>query len=456
MSLCVHNAHLVTPDGTARGGVLIDDDGRIAALLDGADRAAADTVVNAKERLLFAGFVDAHVHLRDPGFTYREDFVSGTRAAAIGGVTTVMCMPNTNPPIDSAERVRATAAVGAGRAYVDYTLQATIPTKLEPDMAAIWSTGITSFETSLADGQEGAGTDRLDDPAKLLEVLRVAADLDACVGVLAGSQPVTDRLTGLLSAQGLKDSRAIAQARPPITEALGIATLIEAARETGVRLVFRQVTTTRGLELLRRARAELGPERIGVEICPHNLHLSLDAVDRVGAWAQIIPPLRAADDIAAARRALADETADFVGSDHAPHAPHEKEGVDAWDARNGTPGLDTVAAAVVDLALSGVIQLSRVAEALCAAPARIFGIADRKGGLRAGLDGDLVLIDPEASRVVATEHIHSRPGRSAFEGVRLKGWPVFTALRGNVVAEAGETVGQAQGRFVTRGDQPSR
>ncbi|MFW5835051.1 MAG: dihydroorotase, partial [Pseudomonadota bacterium] len=431
-------------------------EGRIAALLDGTTGAAADVVVDGRERLLCAGFVDAHVHMRDPGLTHREDYASGTRAAAVGGVTTVMCMPNTDPPIDSVERVHTTAATGNGRAHVDFTLQATIPASLEPDMAAIWTAGITSFETSLADGQEGVGTDRLDDPARLLDVLRVAGGLDATVGILAGSQPITDRLTTDLRAAGAADSRAFAAARPPITEALGIAVLVEAARETGARLVFRQVTTARGLELLRRARAELGAARIGVELCPHNLHLTLDAVDRVGPWAQIIPPLRAEADVAAARSALAEGTADFVGSDHAPHAPHEKEGLTAWDARNGTPGLDTFAAAVLDLALAGHVPLSRVAEVLGTAPARVFGIADRKGSLEPGRDGDLVLVDPDAVRVVAPGMILSKPGRSAFEGVRLRGWPVLTVLRGEVVAEAGDLVGAPRGRFLARGSQPER
>jgi dihydroorotase (multifunctional complex type) len=456
MSLCVHNAHVVTPLGVRRGGVLVDDEGRIAALLDGAAGAAADVVVDARERLLFAGFVDAHVHMRDPGLTHREDYASGTRAAAVGGVTTVMCMPNTDPPIDSAERVRATASTGTGRAHVDFTLQATIPAALEPQMAAIWAAGITSFETSLADGQEGVGTDRLDDPARLLDVLRVAARLDATVGILAGSQPITDRLTSELRAAGATDSRAFAAARPPVTEALGIAVLVEAARETGARLVFRQVTTARGVELLRRARAELGAARIGVELCPHNLHLTLDAVDRVGAWAQIIPPLRTEPDVAAARVALADATADFVGSDHAPHAPYEKEGLTAWEARNGTPGLDTVAAAVLDLALAGHVPLPRVAEVLGAGPAQVFGIADRKGSLQPGHDGDLVLVDPDVVRLVTPDVILSKPGRSAFEGVRLRGWPVLTVLRGAVVAEAGEVVGSPRGRFLARAGQPER
>ncbi|TVQ29752.1 MAG: hypothetical protein EA356_15840 [Geminicoccaceae bacterium] len=450
MSLCIHNAYRVTASGVGHGGVLVGDDGRIEALLDGPDHAAADTVIDARERLLFAGFVDAHVHLRDPGLTHREDFPSGTTAAAIGGVTTVMCMPNTDPPIDGAERVAVTAAIGAGRSFVDFTLQATIPAVLEPGMAATWASGITSFETSLADGQEGVGTDRLDDPARLLDVLEAAARLDATVGILAGNQSITDALTTKLQAAGRDGSRATAEARPPLVEAIGIAQLVEAARATGARLVFRQVNTARGFELLRRARAELGAERIGVEVTPHNLRLTLDAVDRVGTWGQIIPPLRSAADRAAAVAALVDGTVDFVGSDHAPHAAFEKEGLSAWEARNGSPGLDTLAPAVLDLALGGHLTLCRVAEVLGTAPARVFGLADQKGDLRPGLDGDLVLIDPQLQRTVSPDLIKSKPGRSVFEGVHLRGWPVLTALRGEVVAENGALVGPPRGRFVAR------
>lgn len=450
MSLCIHNARVVTATGEWLGGVLVDDDGHIEALLNGREPASAETVINARQRLLFAGFIDAHVHMRDPGLTHKEDFLSGTSAAACGGVTSVMCMPNTNPPIDDLAGFEGARAAGAGRAYVDFTLQGAVGSGNLEALPSLWAAGITSFETTLSDGGEGVRILRLDDAYALLAALETIAELGATVGVYTGSQAITAALAARLRGQGRNGPRDHAEARPPVTEAIGIATLLEAMRATGARVVFRQVCTRRGFTLLRQAKQELPEFRIGVEVTPHNLQLTFDALDRVGTHGQIIPPLRSEDDRAAAIEALVDGTADFVGSDHAPHAAAEKECDSAWEARNGSPGLDTVAAAVLDLACRGVIPFSRVAEVLGEGPARVFGLSGRKGRLTPGADGDLVVVDPEIERSVTSEMIRSKTGRSVFEGTTLRGWPVVTVLRGQVVAEDGELIGAPSGRFVAR------
>jgi dihydroorotase (multifunctional complex type) len=431
--------------------VLVDRAGCIEALIEGRDQLAADTIINAQERLLFAGFVDAHVHMRDPGLTHKEDFASGTRAAACGGVTTVMCMPNTNPPIADFAAFEAARSAGVGRAYVDFTLQGALgPGNLE-ELSALWAAGITSFETSLSDGGEGVRILRLDDDDVLLEALRKIADLDAMVGIYTGSQAITSALTTQLRALGRHSAKDHADARPPITEAIGIATLIEAMKETSAKVVFRQVCTRRGFALVRQAKRETLRGAIGVEVTPHNLHLNIDALDRVGAYGQIIPPLRSESDRLAAVEALMDGTVDFVGSDHAPHAVAEKECESAWDARNGSPGLDTVVPALLDFACRGSISFSRVSEVLGAEPARLFGIGKRKGRLAVGADGDLVLVDPTVERTVTRQTIRSKTGRSVFEGTTLRGWPVLTVLRGQVIAEDGELIGNPSGRFLARG-----
>jgi dihydroorotase len=239
-------------------------------------------------------------------------------------------------------------------------------------------------------------------------------------------------------------------------EATGIATVLEFAAATGARLVLRQVCTTRGFEIVRQAKRGPLAGLIGVEVTPHNLHLDVGTYDRLGTFAQMLPPLRSPGDCAAAVEALSDGTVDFVGSDHAPHSPEEKAADSAWEAACGTPGLDTLAASVLDLARRGAIPYARVAEVLSERPAALFGLKDRKGTLGPGADGDLVLIDPEVVRTVTPEMIRSKAGRSPFEGTTLTGWPVLTVLRGEVVAEEGRIVASGpKGRFVDRGDDPA-
>ena len=444
-SLCIHNAKVVT--GTiASGGVLIED-GRIAACLHGNDRASADVVIDARSRLLFPGFVDAHVHMRDPGQRQKEDFGSGSAAAAVGGITTVMCMPNTRPPIDSLSGIDQARKAGESRSFVDFALQAAVHPSNEHAMASLWDEGVVSFETMLADGPAG---EAYVDTARLLQMLAQATALGARVGVFAGNQPVIDATLDRLRKTGRMDFPAFAESRPAISESLGLAQLIEARHATGAHVIARQVSTARGFEIVAAAKAQ-APASILIEVTPHHLHLDTTALVQLGPFAQMLPPLRSRADVAAAQAAAASGVVDFVGSDHAPHALAEKDTADPWSCPSGTPGLDTLAPAVLDLAAGGIIAYAQVALLLAERPAQAFGLGDRKGRIAVGLDADTVLVDPEATLRVTPEVIRSRAGRSPFEGLILRGRPVLTVLRGEVVAEDGKiAVDRPRGRFLRR------
>lgn len=448
--ICIHNARLVDAAGESAGGVLVGDDGAIEALLDGSARAAADHAIDAGGRLLFPGFVDAHVHMRDPGFTHKEDFASGTAAAAVGGITTVMCMPNTRPAVDSPAGFGAALEAGRAGAHVDFTLQGAVTRTNLDAVADLWACGVSSLETLLSDGPPD---DCLDDDAILLETMATVARVGARIGVYTGSQALVAAGLRRMREAGRTDWRAFVDARDPVGEALGVAGLLECARHTGARIVVRQACTARGFELLRAARRDLGRDTVSVEATPHHLRLDDSLVEVLGAFTQMVPPLRPATDRDAALAALVDGTVDFVGSDHAPHAAKEKAGADPWSVPGGSPGLDTIAPAVLDLACRGDIPWTRVAEVLAARPAALFGVADRKGMLAPGMDGDLVLVDDGIERSVTPDLVHSKAGRSVFEGETLRGWPVLTVLRGQIVAENGALVsGEPGGRFQPRTD----
>jgi dihydroorotase len=444
-TLCIGNALLVSPDAVRRGGILVAD-GKIVAILDATDMPHADVSIDARERLLFPGIVDSHVHLRDPGLTYKEDFASGTEAAAIGGVTTVMCMPNTNPPIADAASFAAAREAGESKAHVDFCLQASVSAASLDKAADLWALGPSSFEINLSDGAEGAGTARMDDDAVLLETMSEMARIGAPLGMYTGSQAITAKLTEFARAKGLRGARDHADCRPPIAEALGVAKAVELGAEAGARLVFREVTTARAFATLFRAKQDR-PQMIHVEATPHHLLVNDEVIDRLGTVAQIIPPLRSERDRLGAVAALAGGTIDFIGSDHAPHAESEKTD-DAFASRNGTPGLDTLAAAVMTLAASGALTYPDICRLLCAAPAAAFGFAGRKGTLAIGADADCVLIDPALRRVVTPDIIHSKMKRTALEGQTLSGWPVLTTLRGRVIADNGAMVHSGGGRFL--------
>lgn len=445
--LAIHNARLVTEAWERPGGIVVGDDGRIEALVDADVRPDAETVVDARGRLLFPGFIDAHVHMRDPGYPHKETFATGTLAAACGGVTTVMCMPNADPPADSAQGIEAMRAAGEGKSLVDFTIQAGVTQDNIADIPALWNAGVSSFEALLSD----APASMLLDSDGLIRAAEAVAACGGVIGVYTGDRALVEAALDRLA--GRTDFAAFAEARAPLGEAMGLARLIEAAHATRARIVARQVCTARGFATIEAARRGDPSLSIAAEVTPHHFRLDTGAVDRHGPFALMVPPLRTPHDRQASRKALASNAADFVGSDHAPHAMEEKSRSTPWEVPGGTPGLDTIVPATVDLAASGEIPWTRVAAVLSSVPARLFGIGHRKGRLAVGADGDLVLIDPQLTRTVDAGSIRSRAGRSPFEGMTLTGWPVLTVLRGRVIAQDGRYVeGEPRGRWLQRGE----
>jgi dihydroorotase (multifunctional complex type) len=398
--------------------------------------------------MLFPGFIDAHVHMRDPGQPQKEDFASGSAAGAIGGVTTVMCMPNTKPPIDSVAGFDLARSAGERASYVDFALQAAVHPQNQHAMTSLWDAGAVSFETMLADGLPG---EAYTNSTSLRPMLANAAELGARVGIYCGSQTVVDASLARLRAAGRADFLAFAESRPPESEVAGLALLIEAQRATTARVIARQISTAHGFQIVAAAKSEAPRDSIRVEVTPHHLHLDVAALARLGPYAQMLPPLRSAADVVAAQQAAASGTIDFIGSDHAPHAVAEKNPNDPWSSPSGTPGLDTLVAAALDLAARQIISYPKVAALLAEQPAEVFGLADRKGRMALGCDADLVLVEPQAPFHVTPDAIRSRAARSPFEGTVLRGRPVLTVLRGNVIAENGELVTkQPAGRFLAR------
>ena len=437
--LVVTNGTVVSGGGMMPCHVAVKN-GRVAALLDPSGTPETARTIDATGHLVLPGLVDAHVHFRDPGLIHKEDFASGSRAAALGGVTTVMVQPTDSPVTTTVEHFLAKKALGEGRCAVDFALQVA----LGPDtshVTALAEAGAASFEVFLG---------LLPDPVRIAcnEALVSAMIAVREVDGLVGATPYDDELAAAAArgAAGLSDDWArFTASLPPAIEAAGIARAVLSHRLVGGRMHIRQVSTALGLAALSMAEGD-----VTAEVTPHNLWLTEDTLLQLGAIAKVIPPLRESGDVAAMQAALRDGLVDIVATDHAPHTRDEKAAGanDLGKAPGGFPGVQTMLPVLLRLVGDGVIDYPDLVRAACEAPAAIFRLSDRKGSLRPGTDADLVLVDPSTPMRIRNEDQASKAGQTPFNGMNAPSTPVLTMLRGEVIAERGKIVGSPRGRFL--------
>ena len=367
------------------------------------------------------GLIDLHVHLRDPGFTYKEDIESGSHAAARGGFTTVCCMANTKPAVDCAGTV----------AYIVEKAARLSPVHVIPVGAV--TLGLEGRELTDMAAMKAAGAGAVSEDGKTVmdrELCRKgmerARDLDLVTlahcehkGMLAGGVMNDGKVSRRLGLPGFCNG----------AEDVIAARDILLAEETGARLHLCHCSTAGSVELLRGAK-KLGLPVTG-EACPHHFTLTEDAVDGTDADFKMAPPLRTAADVAAIKEGLADGTLDCISTDHAPHAAHEKA-LGMKDAPCGIVGLETAVSLVIsELVRPGVLTPLQMAQKMSRNPARVLGIS--KGTLAAGSMADVTVIDPEAEYVVDRESFVSRSKNTPFHGRRVHGRVEATIVEGRVV-----------------------
>jgi dihydroorotase len=458
--LAITSATLVTPSGRRHATIVIDA-GRISALLEPGAVVESRQVIDASGLLVLPGLVDAHVHLRDPGLTHKEDFASGTAAAAVGGVTTVMVMPTDRPMTTTAALLEEKRHLGEGRSQVDFALQALVGPGTEAgEVERLGAAGAISFELFLADM---AAPMQVNTGAELLACLRAVAATGRVAGISAGDESIVAAHTQTGMHEQASSREAFLRSRPAVAEAMGLARALVAAEATGARVHIRQMSSTRGLAVLQALRGAGGPtselsadgssvSRIDVtsEVTPHNLLLDEGFVKALGPVAKVLPPLRTPHDLACLRAALRDGIIDMVATDHAPHLPAEKAAgeVDLALAPGGLAGLQTWLPLMLSMVSDRVLDESTLVRVCCEAPARRFGLWPRKGSLEPGADADLVLIDPRRPLTIRNADQLSRAAQTPFDGRQTPATPVLTLLRGEVIAREGKVVGSARGRFV--------
>ena len=439
--LGIEGGEVVGTGGRQRAHVYIRD-GRIAEVTT-AQRPARERVA-AAGLLVMPGMVDAHVHFMDPGDPEREDFPTGTAAAARAGVTTVIEHTHAAPVIAAAD-LEAKREHLAERSRIDFALAAHAwPDRLD-EVAGVWAAGAAFVKafTCTTHGLPGF------DPAHLHELFRRTAACGAPCLVHAEDESLCEYAERTLRENGRSDPGIVPAWRSPAAELVALAAVGVLSRLTGAQAIAAHVSHAGALDQLARERA--AGARLRVESCPQYLTLLEDEVLEDGPFRKFTPPARAHgdDDLAAMWAALAGGAIDLISSDHAPSTPDQKRAGSIWDVHFGLPGVDTTLSVLLDGAHLGRIGYEQVVAAYAEAPARIYGLHPVKGTLRPGADADVVLVDPEERWTVRDEDVLSKAGWSAFAGRTLTGRAQRTYLRGKLVASDGRVLAApGTGRFL--------
>lgn len=438
--LLIRNGTLVTSRGRVEADLAVAD-GKVAAI--GTDLGEAREVVDASGLVIIPGLVDVHVHFREPGHTYKEDFGSGSRAAAVGGVTTVLDMPNNQVPIATAALFRAKREPAERHSHVDFGLYGIILQENLDQLQPIAAEGAVGFKLYMG---ETTGHNPCPDDGVIFAAFREAARLGLPVGVHAENNPVMQLLKRELQATGRTDPRAHLESRPPFIEAEAISRAAVLAEAAGNRLHVHHLSTRPGLEQALAARARGAP--ITLEVLVGHLLLDDSAYDRLGNLVEVNPPIREREHSEALWAALDAGEIDCVATDHAPHAAEEKARENVWECPGGFIGVETMLPLLLTQAAQGRITLERLVALTSEQPARLFGLPG-KGSLAIGADADFVLVDPERRWVLEQEALHSKHPVSQFHGWGMIGQVVSTYLRGTCIARHGEPVGAPGGRFLS-------
>lgn len=458
MRLLVHGGTVVTSDETCRADILCEG-GRIVAVGELGDTTGVDEVLDAGGLLVFPGFIDPHVHSRDPGATHKEDFAHSTLAALCGGVTCVLEMPNAIPGVADAVGFDERRRYLEERAWVDFglwglSLGAENVAELEGMVQAgavavkmFWGYSLARDTKELVyNPGDFPNRDVIPpfDTGDLYVTMREMARLGAVLGLHCEDKAILDAALCALG-HPISTYQDLLDARPSVAEAAAVALAAEVAGATGCRTHIVHLSSADGLRAVRTARAAGWP--ISAETCPHYLQLTSEDYDAIGPVMKVYPPVRNRADRTALWEAIAEGVITSVGSDHGPHTMTEKLAGLAR-APAGVAGVETLAVTMVDGMLEGRISPQVLAAVLSTNTAAIFGLYPRKGAIKPGADADLTLIDPSGTTTVTASDLHSISPTTMFDGRTFRGAVATSVLGGRVAMQCGQPVLERAGRFV--------
>ena len=432
VDLVLYNAKIYARGRIVEAGLAIDD-GKILKIAKETNLPSASTKMNLKRHITLPGIIDPHVHLRNQQLAYKEDFFSGTAAAAAGGVTLTIDMPNNKPVTMDSISLKERMKLAKRRAVVNVAFYSAFPQKLE-EVPSIVNEGAMAFKLYMS---EKIGGLDVDDDKLLLQAFNKVVKVGVPVAVHAEDRKILETKRREVKKTGLKDVEAYAKARPPEAEARAIRRIAQFAKRSGVQVHFCHVSSAIGLNAFLKAKKDGLP--VTCEVTPHHLLLSLEHLKRYRTFALTNPPLRTRKDVIALWSALKQGLIDALASDHAPHTLEEKEVESIWDAKPGIAGLETTLPLLLTEVSEGHLTIADLVRLTSEKPAEIFSLKNR-GCLEEGNWADIVVVDVKRKYKIDASNFYSKAKYSPFDGWSVRGKPVKTFVNGQLVMDEGEII----------------
>lgn len=432
MQIIIKNGHVIDPKSniSAVMDVMIQD-GVIVAVGEPADKDAIKVDKNAKMidatgMYVVPGLIDAHCHLRDPGFEYKEDIETGTRSAAKGGFTSVACMPNTNPVIDNKTVISYIKDKAQKDGYVHVYPIGAISKGLKGEQLA--EIGDMKFAGAVAVSDDGKP---VQSAGLMKKALMYASMFD--IAVISHCEDMSLVEDGVMN-EGYNATMMGLKGIPAAAEETMLSRELILSEYTGVPVHIAHVSTKLGVQLIREAKAR--GVKVTCETCPHYFSLTDDACKDFNTLAKVNPPLRREDDVEAIIAGLADGTIDMIATDHAPHHVDEKN-LEFGYAANGMVGFETaLPLALTYLYHSGRMSMEDIIAKMSINPANMLGLA--KGTLSVGKAADITIFDADEAYTVDISKFESKSKNSPFDGYAVKGAVKYTIVDGKIVVFDGE------------------
>jgi len=421
MKILIKNGHLIDVKAGLKGiyDILIEE-GKIKEISEKIDETNVD-LIDAKGKYVFPGFVDAHCHLRDPGYEYKEDIESGTKSAAAGGFTSIACMPNTNPVADNQSVISYIRNKAKRDGVVNvYPIGAITKGLNGEELAEI---GELKFAGAVAVSDDGKP---VKSSSLMKKALLYASMFDITVISHCEDLDLVDE--GVMN-EGYQSTILGLKGVPSAAEEIMVAREIILSEYTNVPVHIAHVSTELSVDLIRYAKRR--GVKVTAETCPHYFSLTEDACEGFNTLAKVNPPLRTRKDVEAVIQGLADGTIDIIATDHAPHHVDEKN-VEFNIAANGFVGFETAfSLANTYLVKPGHLTYEQLIEKMCVNPSKILGL--NKGTIEVGMPADITIVDPDEEYTVNVNEFKSKSKNSPFDGFKLTGSVYYTIVDGKII-----------------------